>query len=236
MRHLPTAASVALIALALTGCSDDRQRASQTSSQVEQRTDAEKTLYALGAAIGSNLVTFDLTEEELEHVQRGLADSALKKDVGDIHAQFPQIQALQQERMAAAAEAEKKASEEYLAKAAAEPDAQQLPSGVVYKEVRAGTGPSPNANDIVKVHYHGTLRDGEVFDSSIERNEPATFPLNGVIPCWTEAVQKMKVGGKSRLVCPSATAYGEVGSPPQIMPNAALIFDVELLGVEKQEG
>jgi FKBP-type peptidyl-prolyl cis-trans isomerase FkpA len=82
------------------------------------------------------------------------------------------------------------------------------------------------------VHYHGTLRDGKVFDSSIERNEPVSFPLNAVIPCWTEGVQMMKVGGKSRLICPSALAYGDRGAPPDIKPGATLIFDVELLGIE----
>jgi FKBP-type peptidyl-prolyl cis-trans isomerase len=84
------------------------------------------------------------------------------------------------------------------------------------------------------VHYHGTLTNGKVFDSSVERKEPATFPLNGVIPCWTEGVQKMKVGGKSKLVCPSELAYGERGAPPDIGPGATLVFDVELLEIVKQ--
>jgi len=87
----------------------------------------------------------------------------------------------------------------------------------------------------VKVHYHGTLRDGEVFDSSVERCEPTTFPLNRVIPCWTEGVGLMKPGGKARLVCPSETAYGERGSPPRIPGGAALVFEVELIGIEAGE-
>ena len=97
--------------------------------------------------------------------------------------------------------------------------------------IKPGTGPSPKATDKVKVHYHGTLTDGTVFDSSVQRKEPATFPLNGVIPCWTEGVQLMKVGGKSRLVCPADLAYGDRGAPPKIKPGATLVFEVELLEI-----
>ena len=181
-----------------------------------------------------NIASFDLTEAELEHVQAGFADGVLKKDVGDIQQYFPKIQELQEKRITAAAETEKQAGDAYLAKAASEAGAQQMPSGIVYREITAGTGPSPKASDTVKVHYHGTLQDGTVFDSSVERNEPITFPLNGVIPCWTEGVPLMKVGGKSQLVCPPATAYGDRGSPPDIRPGATLIFEVELLGIEKE--
>ncbi len=104
-------------------------------------------------------------------------------------------------------------------------------SGLVYKEVRPGTGNSPTATDVVKVNYRGTLPGGTEFDSSYKRNEPATFPLNRVIPCWTEGVQMMKVGGKAQLTCPSSIAYGEAGSPPVIPGGATLIFEVELLGI-----
>ena len=123
------------------------------------------------------------------------------------------------------------ASKAYLEKAAAMPGAARTASGLVYRELRAGTGPSPKATDEVKVHYRGTLVDGKEFDSSYKRNEPATFPLNQVIPCWTEGVQKMKVGGKSELVCPSGIAYGDRGSPPDIPGGATLVFEVELLSI-----
>ena len=108
-----------------------------------------------------------------------------------------------------------------------------LPSGVVVKHTQVGKGDSPAAADTVQVHYRGTLTDGTEFDSSYKRNQPASFPLRGVIPCWTEGLQKMKVGGKARLVCPSAIAYGERGSPPSIPPGAALIFEVELIDIIK---
>ena len=121
----------------------------------------------------------------------------------------------------------------YLDKAAAEPGAQKTASGLVYRELKPGTGASPKATDTVKVHYRGTLLDGTEFDSSYKTNEPVEFPLNAVIPCWTEGVQLMKVGGKSRLVCPANIAYGDRGAPPVIPPGATLIFEIELLGITK---
>ncbi|MEW6679309.1 MAG: FKBP-type peptidyl-prolyl cis-trans isomerase [Pseudomonadota bacterium] len=108
-----------------------------------------------------------------------------------------------------------------------------LPSGVVVAHLKAGQGPSPTAASTVRVHYRGTLADGTEFDSSYKRKEPISFPLRGVIPCWTQGVQKMQVGGKARLTCPGNTAYGERGVPGVIPPNAKLIFDVELLAIEK---
>jgi FKBP-type peptidyl-prolyl cis-trans isomerase len=118
-----------------------------------------------------------------------------------------------------------------LDKAAAESGAIRTPSGLVYRELRAGTGESPKATDSVTVNYRGTLTNGTEFDSSYKRNEPAQFPLNRVIPCWTEGLQRMRVGGKSRLVCPAGLAYGERGSPPDIPGGATLIFEVELLAI-----
>jgi FKBP-type peptidyl-prolyl cis-trans isomerase FkpA len=107
----------------------------------------------------------------------------------------------------------------------------ETPSGLRITEVEAGTGASPKPTDVVLVHYHGTFPDGSVFDSSVDRGEPARFPLNRVIPCWTEGLQRMKTGGKSRLVCPPTIAYGAQGAPPRIPANATLIFDVELIGI-----
>lgn len=114
---------------------------------------------------------------------------------------------------------------------AASPASETLPSGVIVQTLTKGTGPSPKASDTVKVHYRGTLTDGKEFDSSYKRGQPISFPLNRVIPCWTEGVQKMQVGGKAKLTCPAATAYGERGVPGTIPPNATLNFEVELLGI-----
>ncbi|AGH84300.1 FKBP-type peptidyl-prolyl cis-trans isomerase [Ralstonia pseudosolanacearum] len=109
--------------------------------------------------------------------------------------------------------------------------AESLPSGVTIQHVAKGSGPSPKATDTVKVHYRGTLADGTEFDSSYKRGQPIAFPLNRVIPCWTEGVQKMQVGGKAKLMCPPTTAYGARGVPGTIPPNATLNFEVELLGI-----
>jgi FKBP-type peptidyl-prolyl cis-trans isomerase FkpA len=121
-----------------------------------------------------------------------------------------------------------------LAAAAKEPGAVVTPSGLVYRAVQEGQGPSPSASDLVRVHYRGTFPDGREFDSSHKRGEPAEFPLNRVIPCWTEGVQRMKVGGKARLTCPAAIAYGSRGAGGVIPPNATLLFDVELLGIRSR--
>jgi FKBP-type peptidyl-prolyl cis-trans isomerase FkpA len=121
-----------------------------------------------------------------------------------------------------------------LATAAKEKGATVTPSGLVYLALREGSGPNPAATDTVKVNYRGTFADGKEFDSSYKRNAPAQFPLNGVIPCWTEGVQRMKVGGKAKLTCPAKIAYGERGAGGVIPPNTPLQFEVELLEIAKQ--
>jgi len=186
-------------------------------------TDAQKTIYALGASISESLAPFYLTSSELEIVKRGLSDAAAKKPAINVTEWEPKIQALAETR-------EKAASQAYLVKAAQQAGATKTESGLVYREITAGTGDSPKATDTVKVNYRGTFVNGNEFDSSYKRNQPAQFPLNGVIPCWTEGVQKMKIGGKSMLVCPSSIAYGDQGRP-SIPCGATLIFEIELLEV-----
>jgi FKBP-type peptidyl-prolyl cis-trans isomerase FkpA len=115
---------------------------------------------------------------------------------------------------------------------AAEPKEEKTASGIAITMLKEGSGASPKASDTVKVHYRGTLTNGQEFDSSYRRNEPATFPLNQVIPCWTEGVQKIKVGGKAKLVCPSNLAYGSRGTRG-IPPDSTLIFEIELLDIAK---
>jgi FKBP-type peptidyl-prolyl cis-trans isomerase FkpA len=180
--------------------------------------------------MGQSIATFNLTPAELELVKRALSDAAAGKPAVELSEWGPKIQPLATSRAAAGAVKEKASSAAYLAKCAAEPGAVKTESGMVYRELKAGTGASPKATDTVKVHYRGTLVNGTEFDSSYKRNEPAQFPLNGVIKCWTEGVQRMKVGGKSTLVCPSDLAYGDQGRP-SIPGGATLVFDIELLDI-----
>ena len=197
----------------------------------ELKTDEQKTLYALGLVIARNLTGFYLTKADLEVVEAGITDGILKtKPKADLETWGPKIQAFAQQRGTRVAEREKSGAAAYLTKAAAEPGSVKTDSGLIYREVRAGMGESPKATDTVKVNYRGTLVNGTEFDSSYKRNMPAEFPLNGVIPCWTEGVQKMKIGGKSTLVCPSSLAYGDQGRP-SIPGGATLIFDIELLEI-----
>ena len=194
-------------------------------------TDEQKTVYALGLQMYKSLAQFDLSPAEVDLIRRALADAGAGKPAVDLNEWGPKFQAFEQTRAARVAEKQKVASNAYLAKAATQPGAIKTDSGLIYKDIQPGTGASPNASDSVKVNYRGTLIDGTEFDSSYKRNEPASFPLSGVIRCWTEGVQKMKVGGKARLVCPSDIAYGDKGHPPVIPGGATLIFEIELLEI-----
>lgn len=224
------------VALALVACSppDSTAQAPQRGAAPEAalQTDDDKTLYTLGIALGRNIEPFGLTADELEIVTQGLRDSVLGNEPKvALEVYGPRIQALAQQRASAVADAEKAASEAWVAEQAAQPGAERSATGVVFIPITPGTGENPTASSTVRVHYHGTLRDGSVFDSSVERGEPISFPLSGVIPCWTEGVQKIKVGGKAKLVCPSEMAYGDQGSG-EIPGGAALAFEVELLAIE----
>src|ERR1035437_102430 len=194
-------------------------------------TDEEKTVYSLGLQVYRSLAQFDLSPAELELIERALADAAAGKPAVDVNEWAPRLQPFGQARSARVAEKQKAASKAYLAKAATEPGAVKTESGLIYMDIQPGTGASPKASDSVKVNYRGTLIDGTEFDSSYKRNQPAQFPLSGVIRCWTEGVQKMKVGGKARLVCPSEIAYGDSGHPPTIPGGATLVFEIELLEI-----
>ena len=206
--------------------------AAGASFAAEPKTDEEKTIYALGVAMSQSLSRYSLSADEVELVKQGLSDGLSGKAEVDVRAESANIQKLARDRASKIAEAEKAESAKFLAEMAAKPGAEKSDSGLIYIETKAGEGASPGATDVVKVHYHGTLRDGTVFDSSKDRGTPATFPLNRVIKCWTEGVQKMKLGGTSTLVCPSDIAYGDRGSPPKISPGAALVFEVELIEIQ----
>jgi FKBP-type peptidyl-prolyl cis-trans isomerase FkpA len=202
------------------------------SSSPDPKTEDDKVFYALGLDIGKNIDVFGLQPAEAEMVKAGLSDAVAKRKAKvDLDAIRPKIFEMARKRQEAKAGGEKKRGKEILDKAAKEQGATQLPSGLVMKTLRAGTGASPVETDTVKVHYEGRLTDGTVFDSSYKRNAPAEFPLKGVVRCWTEGLQKMKIGEKAQLTCPADIAYGDQGRPPTIPPGATLVFDVELLEI-----
>jgi FKBP-type peptidyl-prolyl cis-trans isomerase FkpA len=225
-----TRSTLLVAAVLAAGC--NTQGGGAATSNAPLTTEDDKTLYALGLTVARNLGQFHLKPNELALVERGLTDgvNGTKPQV-ELEKYGPKIQPFAHQRMMAGAEETKKKGAEFADKAAQEPGAQKLASGLVIKTITPGTGPNPAATDRVKVHYHGTLIDGTVFDSSRDRGTPAEFPLNGVIPCWTEGVQKMKVGEKAKLVCPSNIAYGDGGRPPKIPGGATLVFEVELLEI-----
>ena len=199
----------------------------------EPKTEEQKDFYALGVGINSQLSVFNMSPEELKYVQQGMSDaSAGKKMAIDLKASMQKLGELANARMAKAAEKQKALAKPFLEKAAAEKGAQKTASGLIYKEIKAGTGAQPKTTDIVKIHYAGTFADGKEFENTIKRDHPMEIPLNRIFPCWTEGIGMMKVGGKAKLVCPSDIAYGDRGFPPVIPGGAALVFEVELLDVK----
>ena len=198
----------------------------------EPTTDEQKTLYALGLAVNQSLSNFNLSEPEFELVKSGITDGFLKRPPKvDLQAFGMKISELQQARASVVAEAEKKVGAAFLAKAAAESGAKKTESGAILTTIKEGNGVTPKVMDTVKVYYLGTLIDGTVFDRSAKQGEPAALRLNDMSKCWSEGVQQMKVGGKSKLVCPSNLAYRDKGLPPLIKPGATLVFEIELLEI-----
>lgn len=187
-------------------------------------TDDQKTVYAAGLFVYSRfLAPLNLSPEELQLVERAISDQAKGKPAEQLDAWGPKLQPFAKARL-------KQANDAALEKAATEPGATKTDSGIIYRQLQAGNGDSPKPTDTVKVQYRGTLPDGSEFDSSYKRNEPAQFALDHVIKCWTEGLQKMKVGEKAQLVCPANLAYGD-NPPPGIPPAATLKFEIELLGI-----
>ena len=222
-----------------------QRAAGQTPAGQAPASQKDRASYGIGFGIGKNLKQngIDTQTVTLEMLVRGIRDAISGTQPAVNGAQLDEAltafeaemaQKLQQRQQTLGAE-NKRAGDEYLAQNKARAEVKTLPSGLQYEVVKEGTGPSPSANDVVRVHYHGQLIDGTVFDSSVQRGEPAQFPVNQVIAGWTEALQKMKVGGKWRLFVPPDLAYGPRGAEGSpIGPNAVLVFDVELLGIVEQ--
>jgi len=203
------------------------------AARTEDLSDDQKTFYYMGVTMEQHLRTFTLSDEELDLVIRGLREAHAGKQLELDRATYREkLKALGEQRFEQAAAAEKLKAHAFLAEAAQTKGAIRTESGLIYIEITPGSGRSPQPADTVKVNYRGALRDGTVFDSSEQRGGPFEFRLDRVIPCWSEGVSMMKVGGKSLIVCPPEIAYGERGSPPAIPGNAALSFEVELLEIE----
>lgn len=202
-------------------------------ADVKLKTEDDKTFYAMGFMLGSNLKRLNLNDSELGALHKGLSASAKGKD-SEVEMQIyqPKIQAMFKERMDKISQAQKSEGtnfiKDFLAK---NKDAKQTESGLVYQVITAGSKKMPKETDTVEVHYHGTLINGEVFDSSVDRGQKISFPLNRVIKGWTEGLQLIGEGGKIKLVIPPELGYGDQGAPPKIPGGSTLVFEVELFTI-----
>lgn len=217
------------------------QAAAEEKKQVELTTDVQKLSYALGLDLGSYFKSLG-EDLDLAVLHQGVLDSyqgekplLSEEEAAEIQQKFVQKQ--QEERLQQTIEMiskNKQDAEDFLKENGAREGVVTTESGLQYKILTQGDGPKPRAEDTVKVHYKGTLLDGSEFDSSYSRGEPAVFPLNQVIPGWTEALQLMNAGSKAQIFLPPDLAYGDRGAPPVIEPGSMLIFEVELLGIENE--
>lgn len=217
-----------LISLSLATLSGAQPADAPTRPAGPSKEELEKVLYALGVSLGRNLRPFALSAEELSLVEAGLRDANAGTVKAEVDAHLPRLRELELQRRSKSQANEKERGRAFAAAAAKEPGAKTFESGLVFIPLSEGDGPAPLTVDTVRVHYRGRLIDGAEFDSSYARGQPAEFRLSQVIACWTEGVQKMRAGGRAKLVCPSSIAYGDRGSPPKIPPGATLVFDVEL--------
>ncbi len=207
------------------------------SLKSQEMTENEQISYALGAAVGRDFKGMGL-DLKVETFTQGVVDAMkgeLKFSDEELQAIFNVLNQKMQEQQNNAMAGEKEKGAKFLAENKKQPGVIETPSGLQYKVVKMGDGPKPKATDKVKVHYHGTLIDGTVFDSSVQRGEPITFPLNGVIRGWTEGVQLMPVGSKFIFYIPSELAYGDRGAGQIIKGGATLIFEVELLEINPEK-
>ncbi len=218
--------------LAATACAQPPAAASPPPKTLK-----EQASYGIGFNIGHNLKE-DGLDVDPAMLARGLVDALggaqPQLTEQEIAKALEEFQKVVEQQMAQRAGKAAQEGEAFLAANAKKEGVVVLPSGLQYKVLKQGTGASPTTTDVVRTHYHGTFINGKVFDSSVERGEPAEFPVNGVIPGWTEALQLMKVGDKWQLFIPAKLAYGKRGSPGGIAPDTTLVFEVELLDIVKQ--
>jgi FKBP-type peptidyl-prolyl cis-trans isomerase FklB len=203
------------------------------NSSISLKTTSDSVAYSIGVSIGGNMKKDGLDSLNLD-VLKAAIQSAMKGDSLMLDAATSQnvIQTYLANKQKQKGDVNKAAGKAFLESNKKKPGVVELPDGLQYMVEKEGTGPKPTANDTVKVHYHGTLIDGTVFDSSVDRGEPAEFPVSAVIKGWTEALQMMKVGSKYKLFIPSDLAYGDRAAGPKIGANSTLIFDVELLEIK----
>jgi len=227
----------------LSGCNAQPQQPASAGNLSDQSPQSEKVSYIIGLQIGRNLKQqgFEFKPDLVLRGLRDASDTSKKPQLSDsamqaIMSQFQMDMAMQQRtKDSAAAITNKAEGDKFLAENKAKEGVKTTSSGLQYKVIKEGSGPKPKATSRVTVHYRGTLLDGKEFDSSYEHGQPVTFPLNQVIPGWTEGVQLMSKGAKYQFWIPAALCYGESGSPPAIPPNATLAFEVELIDFKKEQ-
>lgn len=224
--------SLVVSMFALTACNN----ASMDPKGVKLASEEDKTFYAMGYMLGGNLKRLDLNDKELAALYKGLHASAkgTKAEV-ELPTYQAKIQEVFKARMDKVAKGEKDKGQKFLETFLKEEGVKKTESGLAYKVLKAGEGKQPGPKDVVEVHYHGTLIDGTVFDSSVDRGKTISFPLDRVIKGWTEGLQLMKEGGKAKFVIPSDLAYGDAGAPPKIPGGSTLVFEVELFKVQTPE-
>ncbi|ROL58035.1 FKBP-type peptidyl-prolyl cis-trans isomerase [Bacteroidetes/Chlorobi group bacterium ChocPot_Mid] len=211
----------------------------EIDTKVELKTQLDSVAYAIGVNLGTQLKTDSVMLDAkilaaaMQTIMKGDSSKLTQKQMQEVMTAFQSnLQSKQQERFMKEMESNKAEGEKFLAENQKKPGVKTTPSGLQYMVIKEGTGKKPTAESQVKVHYHGTLLNGKVFDSSIERGQPAEFGLNQVIKGWSEGVQLMKEGAKYKFWIPDSLAYGPRGAPPVIGPNATIVFEVELLEVK----
>ncbi|WP_199270063.1 FKBP-type peptidyl-prolyl cis-trans isomerase [Stutzerimonas stutzeri] len=232
MRHHRLASAIALVGLVLAGCD------SETSAKLE--TPAQKASYGIGLNMGKSLAQEGMADLDSNAVAQGIDDAIGKKEQKltdeELMEAFAYLQTRAEERMVEMNKEAVAAGKKFLEENAKREGVKTTESGLQYEVVKAAEGPQPGTDDIVTVHYEGSLTDGTVFDSSIKRGAPIDLPVGGVIPGWVEGLQLMHVGEKYKLYIPSELAYGEQSPSPLIPANSVLVFDLELLGIKGEEG